>query len=686
MFYEKGTNKNGGVVIVVGKHLKATKLETNMAKTLIIDIFGLNEPLCVIGVYWPDSQKRDIEEISQFITKNTIIAGDFNASVKQWNSPNTDKRGEILEKWCTENNLEYIEGTMNSSKRSKCNIDFSFTNFPGITGETLEFGTSDHWPLMYKSEPSAVPFNKLTVNNKQLDSSSEIVNELSKYYENLFTQPCVSPADQHTTQIEQEFDEMQIQLDTYGNVPVLGLTNRETTSNGNSARTAKDSSFPGRVRCATPSYAQCHVCNQPRHRPHPNEMSGSDLDGDQYWVYWSNLLKIRQMDEPFSYDTAKKAVVPNVTRAIIVDHINDSFDAASPGIICSVHLAIADSHPAHTRSNECKYLAELFARAVDAPKSESPHASSPITKSLEQGKLKINSQDKEFEQWLALHDVEISNDNNIQSKPTVDKPRRTTELTQDSDLSALTVDPLKRKIKIICKFSNFRNSRTTTKDVVAPTSGAAFLGLQTSEQLEGRTNTNAKKQTKLEASNTPRKLIMSAASSDIPLAPSMNSSLFNKTIYRNLVLKGMKTLTNRIKWTPSNNGYFIVDLDAKDSIENNTIDKLLPLLLDFDSKHALFPAYVNSIFENPNGIDLFIRTSARLTIEYDLLKPTVRIISFKRMVLYKFLQLEQQKSNLSQFDTLKNIELTFYEVTYISTEKVDGEVPVCETISNCKEK
>ena len=57
-----------------------------------------------------------------------------------------------MEKWCIENQLEYIEGTRNSSKRSSRNIDFTFTNFPGVVGETLEFGSSDHWPLVYKSD------------------------------------------------------------------------------------------------------------------------------------------------------------------------------------------------------------------------------------------------------------------------------------------------------------------------------------------------------------------------------------------------------------------------------------------------------------------------------------------------------------------------------------------------------
>ncbi|CAF3947011.1 unnamed protein product [Rotaria sordida] len=104
-------------------------------------------------------------------------------------------------------------------------------------------------------------------------------------------------------------------------------------------------------------------------RPHPNEMSGSDLDGDQYWVYWGKQLKIREMDEPLSYESLPKKVVPKITYEDIIDHIVESFGAGSQGIICDVHLAIADSHSKRTRSDECRYLAELFARAVDAPKT-----------------------------------------------------------------------------------------------------------------------------------------------------------------------------------------------------------------------------------------------------------------------------------------------------------------------------
>ena len=152
IFHEERTNKNGGVIVGVGKHLKALKVETSMKNTVVVDIFGLNESLRVIGMYWPESHQRNIDEITPYITKNTIISGDFNASVAQWNSSKTDKRGAIIKQWSENNNVMYIQGTINSSKRSDRNIDFTFSTVEGITGETIEFGSSDHRPIVYKSE------------------------------------------------------------------------------------------------------------------------------------------------------------------------------------------------------------------------------------------------------------------------------------------------------------------------------------------------------------------------------------------------------------------------------------------------------------------------------------------------------------------------------------------------------
>ncbi|CAM4981949.1 unnamed protein product [Rotaria socialis] len=151
-FYQKGTNKNGGVCIAVGKHLKATRIEVNIPNTVIIDITGLSEPVRIIGIYWPTSQQRDLDEIQPFVIESTILSGDFNATVKEWNSQITDRRGASVREWINENNLNYITSTTNTSKRSLRNIDLSFSNMSTISSETLCSGTSDHWPILLSCE------------------------------------------------------------------------------------------------------------------------------------------------------------------------------------------------------------------------------------------------------------------------------------------------------------------------------------------------------------------------------------------------------------------------------------------------------------------------------------------------------------------------------------------------------
>ncbi|CAF4495982.1 unnamed protein product, partial [Rotaria magnacalcarata] len=98
---------------------------------------GLSEPIRIIGIYWPTSQQRDLDEILPYVVDGTILSGDFNATVKEWNSPITDRRGAHVKEWINESNLDYIPLTSNSSKRSLRNIDLSFSNMSTISSEAL---------------------------------------------------------------------------------------------------------------------------------------------------------------------------------------------------------------------------------------------------------------------------------------------------------------------------------------------------------------------------------------------------------------------------------------------------------------------------------------------------------------------------------------------------------------------
>jgi RNA-dependent RNA polymerase len=118
-----------------------------------------------------------------------------------------------------------------------------------------------------------------------------------------------------------------------------------------------------------PYIRDCIVFSVQGYRPNCNEMAGSDLDGDQYWVYWGDEIEIGKVVNPLLYPAATKAVVNNVTNELIVDNVLDTFTNNIPGIISNTHKVISDKHDRHTFSKEAEECAKLFARAIDARKT-----------------------------------------------------------------------------------------------------------------------------------------------------------------------------------------------------------------------------------------------------------------------------------------------------------------------------
>ncbi|KAL6538783.1 multidrug resistance protein [Orobanche minor] len=117
----------------------------------------------------------------------------------------------------------------------------------------------------------------------------------------------------------------------------------------------------------------CVVFPQKGERPHPNECSGSDLDGDIYFVCWdSDLIPPRQV-LPMDYSPAPSVELDrDVTIEEVEEYFTNYIVNDSLGIIANAHTVFADKEPNMALSEPCLQLAQLFSIAVDFPKTGVP--------------------------------------------------------------------------------------------------------------------------------------------------------------------------------------------------------------------------------------------------------------------------------------------------------------------------
>lgn len=112
----------------------------------------------------------------------------------------------------------------------------------------------------------------------------------------------------------------------------------------------------------------------PQHgpRPHPDEMAGSDLDGDEYSLIWDELLFLDKNEPPFDFTAVPKEGVivdpedPQLTNKMaefFVHYITQD----TIGSIASAHLANSDLYGIY--SDVCQSIAKKHNQAVDFPKS-----------------------------------------------------------------------------------------------------------------------------------------------------------------------------------------------------------------------------------------------------------------------------------------------------------------------------
>ena len=105
-------------------------------------------------------------------------------------------------------------------------------------------------------------------------------------------------------------------------------------------------------------------------RPITNMCSGSDLDGDLYFVTWEPSLIPKHMEEPMEYDSPP---AKNNARDIDINDVIDFFvkfiEIDQLGRIANAHVALSDFSAKGVLDPICIELAKAFSLAVDFPKT-----------------------------------------------------------------------------------------------------------------------------------------------------------------------------------------------------------------------------------------------------------------------------------------------------------------------------
>ncbi|CAF0965632.1 unnamed protein product, partial [Didymodactylos carnosus] len=112
-------------------------------------------------------------------------------------------------------------------------------------------------------------------------------------------------------------------------------------------------------------------------RPLTLEISGSDLDGDVYFVSWDKRLIFSSNESPLDYHDqaleAEKQALSDPNQTISIENVckffSEYIEADNLGLIANRHLAFADQLPLQAKNDKCIQLAKMHSIAVDFAKN-----------------------------------------------------------------------------------------------------------------------------------------------------------------------------------------------------------------------------------------------------------------------------------------------------------------------------
>ncbi|KAF3099674.1 hypothetical protein TWF569_001925 [Orbilia oligospora] len=117
----------------------------------------------------------------------------------------------------------------------------------------------------------------------------------------------------------------------------------------------------------------CVVFSQKGQRDLPSMLSGGDLDGDIFHIWWEPSLMPRFSSPPSDFPAVEALNYDrDVTQADIGKFFLDFMENDKLGVISIAHMVLADQEQAGVRSAACLTCARMASQAVDFPKTGVP--------------------------------------------------------------------------------------------------------------------------------------------------------------------------------------------------------------------------------------------------------------------------------------------------------------------------
>ncbi|CAF1224570.1 unnamed protein product, partial [Rotaria magnacalcarata] len=143
IFYQKGENSFGGVVIIIRRSIPVKRIDTCLPNVCVLDLV-LGEKIRIIGIYAPESKSWNWSDLTNLISNKCILLGDFNVDLN-----NDTQSSEALLEWADTCSLAPCTPSAATSLRSNRTIDYALSNGVPLSIQTYEGGTSsDHKPIL----------------------------------------------------------------------------------------------------------------------------------------------------------------------------------------------------------------------------------------------------------------------------------------------------------------------------------------------------------------------------------------------------------------------------------------------------------------------------------------------------------------------------------------------------------